>query len=853
VKNNLFPVLISCLAAACTCSQPPAKPTLLDEGEPCAGDELCKTGLCDAAEGFQPVCVRKCSDGCRTGEICTQLTKGHFSCVADRAGLCHACNIDSDCPYPADRCITLAGQKVCGRDCAFDQECPASYHCVNAVGADGKNAPQQCVPLSGSCQCTAASAGQKIPCEVMNLLGTCRGDRTCDGLTGYGACDAKTPAAETCNGLDDDCDGQNDEDLGMVSCGTGLCARTVAMCTAGSPTQCVPGMPAAETCNGFDDDCDGTPDDGFDLTSNAAHCGMCNRACMLAQATPKCEASTCKVDVCDTGFGNCDRIDSNGCEVDTKTDPMNCGACNTPCNFPGAMGTCTNGVCGFTCRPGFIDLNGLPGDGCEYACTFQSMTDLPDLMFVDANCDGIDGELTNGVFVAPAAAGGNNANPGTPTAPKATIAAALTTAAAQGKRDVYVSAGTYLGQVNVGGIEGKVIAGGYAAPSWSRSLINTTTLTGGNPALRVSGADGGTLQLLTVLGANASGSGGSAYGAWIQNSANVRLEGLTIASGDATDGPAGSDGTTGAPGGNAGAGDRGCTDDAEFAPLCTTCSAPPVGAAGTSACGESGGAGGLPGWSYGLPAGNGGNGSPGSGGAPGGLGLAPRSGAAVPPAFANGGTGANGSDGMNGAGGSGIGSLSLSGWTGPLASGGAPGTNGRGGGGGGAGGGGCSTNILGVFCFCFSWGSSGGGGGGGGCAGTVGGAGGSGGSSIGVLLWNSTATGTNLAVTTGRGGNGGRGGTGGPGGTGGTGAGSNHDVGQQGDSGRGGRGGDGGRGGRSGHGGGGAGGSSIGVARSAGSTFTQNNVSYTLGSPGSGGTSSGNAGSAGSAVQVQAF
>ncbi len=68
-------------------------------------------------------------------------------------------------------------------------------------------------------------------------------------------------AAETCNGLDDDCDATIDESLGTVTCGVGACARTVAACVDGAAQACVPGAPSAETCNGIDDDCDGTVDD----------------------------------------------------------------------------------------------------------------------------------------------------------------------------------------------------------------------------------------------------------------------------------------------------------------------------------------------------------------------------------------------------------------------------------------------------------------------------------------------------------------------------------------------------------------------------------------------------------------
>lgn len=69
-------------------------------------------------------------------------------------------------------------------------------------------------------------------------------------------------ALEVCNGLDDDCSGQVDENLGTATCGIGACQRTINNCVGGVTQTCIPGAPAAETCNGLDDDCDGVIDNG---------------------------------------------------------------------------------------------------------------------------------------------------------------------------------------------------------------------------------------------------------------------------------------------------------------------------------------------------------------------------------------------------------------------------------------------------------------------------------------------------------------------------------------------------------------------------------------------------------------
>lgn len=75
------------------------------------------------------------------------------------------------------------------------------------------------------------------------------------------------PDDATCDGVDDDCDGQVDEDFVSqpTTCGLGACAAMGASsCVSGSLLDgCTPGSPSTEICDGIDNDCDGSIDDGL--------------------------------------------------------------------------------------------------------------------------------------------------------------------------------------------------------------------------------------------------------------------------------------------------------------------------------------------------------------------------------------------------------------------------------------------------------------------------------------------------------------------------------------------------------------------------------------------------------------
>ncbi len=117
---------------------------------------------------------------------------------------------------------------------------------------------------TGSAGCTLNSNG------TYTCKGACKsGIQTCSGGR-YGSCSGQvTNTSERCNGKDDDCDGSTDENWslgGTCSVGTGNCQRSGKyVCKGdGSGRECsaTAGSPRSETCNGVDDDCDGGIDEG---------------------------------------------------------------------------------------------------------------------------------------------------------------------------------------------------------------------------------------------------------------------------------------------------------------------------------------------------------------------------------------------------------------------------------------------------------------------------------------------------------------------------------------------------------------------------------------------------------------
>jgi len=264
----------------------------VDEG---LGDLSCGVGSCAAT-------VSACVGG--VVQVCMPRAAGTETCDGD----------DEDCDGSVDEGL---GNVTCGVGA-----------CERTVPACRMGAPRTCTPRSPSAE---ICDGIDNDCDgiVDNGFGTtvC-GVGECERIVldcsggGGGMCTPGSPTAEVCDGLDNDCDGRDDEGLGNITCGRGVCQRTVAACTGGVPGVCTPGTAGTEICNGDDDDCDGSIDEGLGGMTTCG-VGACSRtvAGCSGGMTTMCVPGSPGPEVCgDMVDNDCDGTADEMCGCDPTVD-----------------------------------------------------------------------------------------------------------------------------------------------------------------------------------------------------------------------------------------------------------------------------------------------------------------------------------------------------------------------------------------------------------------------------------------------------------------------------------------------------------------------------------------------------
>jgi hypothetical protein len=115
-------------------------------------------------------------------------------------------------------------------------------------------------------------------------------------------------------------------------------------------------------------DCNKDGKDGCEVNSKSDpdHCGLCTTACSATGTTARaCTLGVCKP-TCDATHADCNLSGTDGCEINFKTDPNHCGSCSKVCATTGTSAqSCVDGVCKPTCDASHVDCNKDGSDGCE--------------------------------------------------------------------------------------------------------------------------------------------------------------------------------------------------------------------------------------------------------------------------------------------------------------------------------------------------------------------------------------------------------------------------------------------------------------------------------------------------------
>ncbi len=310
--------------------------TTCPPNQTCNGDgtETCGNGLDDDCDG-------KVDEGCTacvpTGEICN--------------------NKDDDCDGIVDEDIT----RQCGTGA-----CLGTETCVNGVFV-GCTAQMPTTEICNGLDddCDGIADGFTLACSNMVTPGgpasdnpgdpsnnpipqnICHpGSKTCPvappGNGTFSACvGEQTPEPEICNGLDDDCDNQIDEDFVPQPCSTN-CGVGMTQCIGGTITCNAQPATGDATCNNVDDDCDGQVDEDWmcndpnSIPNSPCACGagvVCNGVAKCINGTVQCVGDPINVETCNCKDDDCDGTIDEG----------------TTC--PGGA-TCTDCQCAFPCSSG---------------------------------------------------------------------------------------------------------------------------------------------------------------------------------------------------------------------------------------------------------------------------------------------------------------------------------------------------------------------------------------------------------------------------------------------------------------------------------------------------------------------
>ena len=259
--------------------------------------------------------------------------------------------LDNDCDGEIDETFDrdFDGFTSCNGDCDDTRRAanPAAKEICDGIDNDCNGSVDENIPpISCWGGPTASVIDGTTPCK--------RGQQFCTNGN-WGPCNNQTlPSLETCNSVDDDCNGVID-DIRQTECGpsdeSGTCSFGSVVCVSGE-SKCVDAIyPEAETCDGADNDCDGFYDEGLFRRCTSV-CGQGIETCS-AGAWVDCDAQLPEIELCDLVDNDCDGETDEGCScvlgmarpcnqniVDAVGNLVNCGLGVQYCDEFGMWGLC---------------------------------------------------------------------------------------------------------------------------------------------------------------------------------------------------------------------------------------------------------------------------------------------------------------------------------------------------------------------------------------------------------------------------------------------------------------------------------------------------------------------------------
>jgi hypothetical protein len=371
-------IVNSCQAGAPAASDP----TCDGADDDCDGsadeDYVAVNTVCGAG-----ACQRTGTTACTQGRVVDSCAPG-----APGAGDAVCNGIDDDCDGSVDEEYgvqpTSCGVGACGATGTITCESGALVRsCTPGTPASDDST---CDGIDEDCD--GATDEEYAPFPIRCGTGACQslGSTACVSGSVQEQCEPGVPAASdaTCNAVDDDCDGNVDEDYASLptTCGVGAClAAGVSVCTAGVLVDtCAAGVPGSSdaNCDGVDQDCDGDADEDYVPAQTACGAGVCSAAGELA-----CDGGelvdTCRIGEPSGADDDCDGVDDDcdgeadesfapACEetsalrcVGGRLEQVECGD-GDPCN---GEESCDAGACLSGAPLDVDDRNDCTIDACE--------------------------------------------------------------------------------------------------------------------------------------------------------------------------------------------------------------------------------------------------------------------------------------------------------------------------------------------------------------------------------------------------------------------------------------------------------------------------------------------------------